>query len=383
MKAKNNPKKPNISIILPCRNEEKSLDFCLKEIKKIVKDNKIRAEIIVSDSSSDNSPKIAKKHKVILLKHDQEGYGAAYLKAFKIAKGKYIFMADADCTYDFKEIPNFLDYFEKGYDFVIGNRFKGKIEKGAMPWLHQYIGNPLFSFLFRLFFGIKIKDPHCGMRAIKKNILLKLNLKTKGMEFALEMIIKAAKNNLKIKELPINYYKRRGRSKLRSFSDGWRHLRFLLLYTPLFLFFIPGIILFALGLTAFVLLYLKPQEILGLKFYIHPMFLASLFIIVGYQLIFFSIFAKTYLMTELNEENRFLSKIYSFLTIEKGLLAGLVVSFFGILVFFFILSKWLKTGFGQLNEIKNSILGLTLIIIGIQTMFSTFMLSILGIKTKE
>jgi glycosyltransferase involved in cell wall biosynthesis len=378
--SKKRGEKIELTIILPCRNEEKSLGFCLKEIKKVIKNDKIKAEIIVSDSSSDKSPQIAKKHKVILLKHDREGYGSAYLEGFKIAKGKYIFMADADCTYNFKEIPLFLKYLRQGYDFVIGNRFGGKIEKEAMPWLHQYIGNPLFSFLLWLFFKIKIKDPHCGMRAIKKSALEKLNLQTKGMEFASEILIKTVKNNLKIKELPIDYYKRKGRSKLRSFSDGWKHLRFLLLYTPFFLFFIPGAFIFSTGLATLFLLYFTTPEFFGIKFYIHPMFFASLLTITGYQLIFFSIFAKTYLMTELKEKNKFLNKIYSYLTIEKGILTGLIISFLGILIFLLIFLKWLKTGFGQLNEIKNSVVALTLMTIGTQTIFSTFMLSVLGIK---
>ena len=183
---------PEISIILPCRNEAEALGFCLEQIKKTIRHNNIKTEIIVSDSSVDESPEIAKKAGVILVKHDKEGYGTAFLEALKFAKGKYIFMADADGTYDFKEIPNFFKYLRQGYDFVIGNRFAGKMEKGAMPYSHK-LGNPFLSGTLRLFFGSSIKDSHCGMRAISKKSLLEMDLQTTGMEFASEMVVSGFK----------------------------------------------------------------------------------------------------------------------------------------------------------------------------------------------
>lgn len=371
--------KPEISIILPCQNEEQALSFCLKEIKEVIKKNKLSAEIIVSDSSTDKSPKIAKKHKVILIKHDKDGYGAAYLEAFKKTKGKYIFMADADGTYEFSEIPNFLKYLKNGYDFVVGNRLEGKMEKGAMPYSHK-LGNPLLSGALRLFFGTSIKDSHCGMRAIKKSSLQKLNLQTTGMEFASEMVIRALKNNLKIKEIPVSYRKRKGKSKLKPYSDAWKHLRFMLLYSPLFLFFIPGFFMLLAGVLTMFWFYFGSPEILGIKLFYHPMFFSSLLMISGYQLIIFSAFAKTYSITHLKEESAFMNKIYKYLTIERASILGFLIIFFGFIIYFFILKKWLNSGFGELNEIKNSIVALTLITTGIQTIFSSFMLSILGIK---
>lgn len=373
--------KPEISIILPCQNEAEALPFCLKQIKKTIRENNLNAEIIVSDSSTDQSPEIAKKENVILLKHNKDGYGIAYLEAFKIANGKYIFMADADGTYDFNEAPNFLKYLEKGYDFVIGNRFAGKMEKGAMPYFHK-LGNPLLSGILRLFFGTSIKDSHCGMRAISKKSLEKLNLQTTGMEFASEMVIKVLKNNLKIKELPINYYKRKGKSKLKTFSDAWKHIRFMLLYSPLFLFFVPGIFMLLLGVLSMLWLYFGNPEIFGIKLFYHPMFFSALLIISGYQLIIFSLFAKTYLITHLKKKPGFMNKIYKYLTIERASIFGIIVILSGIIIYFLILVKWLKSGFSELNEIKNSIIALTLITLGIQTIFSSFMLSILGIKGK-
>ncbi|MFA5856452.1 MAG: glycosyltransferase family 2 protein [Candidatus Pacearchaeota archaeon] len=375
-------KSPEISIILPCRNEEKALPLCLKEIKEVIIKNKLSAEIIVSDSSTDSSPKIATKNKVILVKHDKEGYGNAYLEAYNVSKGKYIFMADADCTYDFNEIPRFINELKNGSDFIIGNRFSKKIQKESMSFSHRYIGNPILSGILRLFFGTKLKDAHSGMRAISKEALNKLNLKTTGMEFASEMIIKALKNNLKIKELPINYRKRQGMSKLNSFRDAWRHLRFMLLYSPLFLFFIPGIFLFFIGLSTLIWFYLSEPTILGIKLFYHPMFFSSLLTIIGYQLIIFSAFAKSYSITHLEEHSPIMEKLYKYITIEKASIIGIIGSLIGISLYAFIIYKWLNSGFGSLNEIKNSILALTLTVIGVQTIFSSFMLSILGIKEK-
>lgn len=371
-----------LSIILPCRNEELALPGCLKQIKETIKKNRIDAEIIVSDSSTDKSPEIAKKARVKLVKHDKEGYGLAYLEAFKEAKGKYIFMADCDGTYDFNEIPNFLKHLKQGYDLVIGDRFKGKMEKKSMPRLHKYLGNPVLSSLFRLFFSSKVRDIHCGMRAISKKALDRLNLKTAGMEFASEMILKAARNNLKIKEIPINYYKRKGKSKLSSFADGWRHLRFMLLYSPIFLFFIPGFILLLLGADLMAWFYFGSPKFLGITLYYHPMFIAALMVIAGYQLIIFSLFAKTYSVTHLGEPGPIINKLYNFITIEKASITGIIILAAGLAIYLNILVSWLNSGFGALNEIKNSILALTLTIIGIQTIFSSFMLSILGIKEK-
>ncbi len=370
--------KPELTIILPCQNEEKSLAFCLDSIKKL----KGNFEIIVSDSSEDSSPQIASNYHVKLLKHDKDGYGAAYLEAFRKAQGKYIFMADADGSYSFEDVPIFIEELKKGYDLVLGDRFSGRMEKGAMPFLHRYLGNPLLSSLLRIFFKNKIKDPHSGMRAVRKSFLEKLNLRTTGMEFASEMIIKAIKAKGRIKEIPIDYKKREGKSKLKSFSDGWRHLRFMLLYSPYFLFFLPGLIIFLLGAFTLGWFYFGTPHLFGLNFYIHPMFISSLLAVLGYQLIVFSLFAKTYSIVHLGEEDPKTEKIYRYLTIEKATFLGGSAVLLGLVILLVILFKWLKTDFGALNEIKNSIVALTLIILGFQTIFSSFILSILGIKEK-
>jgi glycosyltransferase involved in cell wall biosynthesis len=354
---------PEISIILPCRNEEQGLPFCLNEIKKVIKDlpaqagNNLSAEIIVSDSSVDKSPEIAlrfaqgkqENFNLVLLKHDKEGYGMAYLEAFKIAKGKYIFMADSDASYSFKEIPRFINELKGGWDMVIGNRFDGTLHDKAMTFSHRYIGNPILSFILRLFFKTKIRDSQCGMRAIKKDLLEKLNLQTTGMEFASEMIVKALKNDLKIKELPIDYFPRKGKSKMHSFKDAWRHIRFMLLYSPLYLFLLPGIIIFIFGIA---------------MYFLNHRYASSLLVITGYQLIIFSGFSKIYSITHLGEQDKILEKLFKYITIERAGVLGIVLVIAGFLVF------------------KNSILALNFMILGIQTVFSAFMLSILGIKEK-
>ena len=215
---------PKISIILPCRNEEEALPFCLKQLKEIILNNNLSAEIIVSDSSQDKSPEIANYHGAVLVKHDEKGYGLAYQEGIKVAKGIYIFMAGADNTYEFSDIIKFLNELENGFDFVIGNRFSGKMESFSMSKERQFIGNPILTLAINFLFNSKINDSQCGIRAIRKESFEKLNLKSKGMEFASEMIIKAIKNNLRIIELPTNYKRRIGQSKLNPILDGLRHI---------------------------------------------------------------------------------------------------------------------------------------------------------------
>ncbi len=379
-------KKKDLTIILPCRNEEKALPHCLKQIYYVLKNNNIDAEIIISDSSTDKSPDIAKKFSkyldIKLIKHNKEGYGNAYLSAFPHVSSEYVFMADADASYDFNEIPNFLEALKQNNDFIIGNRFSSKLKKEVMPWSHKYIGNPVLSGLLRLLYKTKIKDCHCGMRAIKTDSLKRLNLQTTGMEFASEMIVKALKNNLIIKQISITYKERIGKSKLKTISDGWRHLRFMLLYSPLFLFFIPGLFLFLIGISSLAWFYLKNPEILGFTFYIHPMFLSSILTLTGYQLVIFSAFAKTYSITHLKEKNPSFERLYKYITIERASILGILIILIGLLIYTTIFTKWMNSNFGELNEIKNSIIALTIITLGIQTIFSSFMLSILGIKEK-
>ncbi len=373
--------RPELSVVLPAQDEEKAIGQCLKQIKEVLAENSINGEIIVSDSSTDKTAEIAKSMGVKVICHGLNGYGRALLKGFNQASGQFIFMADADGSYDFRLIPDFLNEIKnKNLDLVIGNRFAGQIESNAMPTLHRYLGRIIFSNLSLLFFGQKVNDIHCGMRMIRANTLTKLNLKTSGMEFASEMIVKAFRQSLKLGQLPINYQPRLGQSKLKSARDGWRHLRFMLLYSPNFLFLLPGFIMFTLGIVTLVLLYFKKIALAGIVFQYHPMFVASLLVIIGYQLIIFSVFAKIYAHLNLNEKDDLIEYGLKHLSLEKSLLIGSIPLLAGILIFIVVLYDWLIAGLGELNAADSLIIGLTLIAVGTQTIFSSFMLSIIGIK---
>ena len=381
-------KEPYISVILPCLNEEKAIAFCLESINRVAKKENLNLEIIVVDNdSTDNSAKIVKeeaqKYGNIILEHEPiRGYGSAYLHGFSVAKGKYIFMADADTTYDFEDIPRFISKLEEGNDFVVGNRFSGMMEKNSMTFLHRKIGNPILSSLVKLFFNVKIHDIHCGARAISKEAALKLTLNTLGMEFASEMIVKASKEKLKVTEIPIKYKARIGESKLESFSDGWRHLRFILLYSPIVIFLIPGIILFLYGLISMIVLYIGNFSLFGIKLYFHPMFLSSLCMILGYELILFTSFSRIYAVTHLGDKDKIFTKIFKFVTLEKALLFGSLLTVISLLVFVSIFIGWIGNNMPSLDQTKNLIIALTLAVIGLQTITGAFMISILGIKEK-
>jgi len=332
-----------VSIVLPCRDEEKSVGICIKTIKDAMSKLKYSYEIIVSDSSKDKSASIAKKQGARVVKHNKVGYGNALLEGFNTAKGDIIVMADADNTYNFHEIPIFLEEIKQA-DFVIGSRFKGEINKGAMPILHKYIGNPALTFILRLLFGAKVSDAHCGFRAIKKSAFEKLGLRTPGMEFASEMIIKAVQKGLKIKEIPITYHRRIGKSKMNSFRDGWKHLRFMLLFSPTYLFFIPGSIIFLLGLLQIV----------------SNQYLGTALVVCGYQAIMLGLFSKTYAITRLGESDIITESIINNISIEKGIIISIILVVLSFLI-------------------KSQTLFLLILILGILSFFNVFFLSILGI----
>ncbi|MEY2702816.1 MAG: hypothetical protein RLY43_1454 [Bacteroidota bacterium] len=384
MEHKNQPK---LSIILPCYNEENSIENCIKNIVSELWD-KIDYEIVVVDNnSSDSSPLILDKIKTKLsnLKvyfEKKIGYGSACIKGLDSAQGKYLLLMDIDQTYPTNKILDFVKELDTDKDFVIGNRFTGNIEKNSMPALHQFIGNPLLSYVLRFFFKTKIRDSQCGMRAIRKSAYEKISLRTTGMEFASEMVIKVLKEKFKISEIAISYHPRIGESKLKSFRDGWRHLRFMLLYSPLYLFLAPGIILFLIGFISMITIYFTKINLAGIQLIAHPIFVSSLLMITGYQLIIFTGFAKSYAMTHFDEKNKSLEKFFKVFSLESAVSIGLGIIILGFVIYVFILQKWLNSNFGELNEIKNAVIGLTMIVLGVQTVASAFMMSIISIKEK-
>jgi glycosyltransferase involved in cell wall biosynthesis len=386
--SKNKSSNPDISIILPCLNEREALALCLADIQKVLQKEQLDAEIILVDNgSTDGSLEIAEKAQkniphLVVLTEPRRGYGSAYMRGLREAHGNYFFMADADHSYDFAEIPHFIERLKNGADLVVGNRFKGSIAKDAMPLHHRYLGNPLLSFLVKKLFGVRIGDIHCGMRAIRRDAYEKIILHTTGMEFASEMIVQAAKQGLQVEEIGIDYRQRIGESKLESFGDGWRHLRFILLYSPMYLFFIPGAALFGIGFISLTVLYFGTFTLFGIQFYVHPMFLSAVLVMLGYQIILFAGFSRIYAITHLGETDRRVQSLFNKITLERAGITGLTVTLVGGCLYLLIFLKWIHSGFGSLNEIKNSIVALTAVVVGMQTLFSAFMLSTLGIKER-
>lgn len=374
-----------VSVVIPCLNEQETIRTVIDKALLAFKQQKITGEVLVVDNgSTDDSARIAKNAGARVVVQPERGYGAAYLKGFDEAKGKYIVMADADDTYDMLDTPKFLEKLKQGNDFVIGSRFKGGIMPGSMPWLHRYIGNPILSFILNRFFKLNISDTHCGMRAMTKEALAKMKLQTTGMEFASEMIIKASKARLKIAEIPIKYYPRKGESKLRSFYDGWRHLRFMLMYSPTHLFMIPGGALLAFGLMALIALSFGDIRLGARSFGEHYMIVASAMAVLGFQIISIGIFAKQYSVSEhFEEQDTTINFLARWFNLERGLMLGLLFSVLALGLFVHILAKWIASGFGALEEIRSGILAMTLSIIGMQIIFSSFFLSMLGIRKRK
>jgi glycosyltransferase involved in cell wall biosynthesis len=379
-----------LSIIIPCLNEANSLGFCLEKAQNFLNDFDINGEIIVVDNgSTDDSLKIASTYNVRIINEVQKGYGRAIATGMKAADGKYLIMGDADDSYDFYPLMPFIEKLREGHDLVIGNRFKGGIKKGAMPFLHQYLGNPVLSFLGRLFFKIKIGDFLCGLRGLTKDCFNALDLRTIGMEFGPEMIVKAALHKKKMTEIPIILHpdKRNRSSHLKTWTDGWRNLRFLLLYSPKWLFLIPGLILIILGFILSVLLIKAPIDIEGKKLDIHTLVYTCGCIIIGFQFISFYIFSKLYGATHglLPFQEKFLLKFYTYFKLEKGILIGFLIFLLGVFFSFRSFIYWSNTGFGNLDPmvvLRWVIPSITLIILGIQIILSCFYLSIVSIKNR-
>ena len=374
-----------VSVVLPCLNEEQTIGECVNKIKEVFVREGIKGEIIVADNGSlDRSAEIARSLGAVVVFESQRGYGAAYLRGLKEVKGKYIIIGDSDNTYDFFDIPKFLAALKQGYDFVIGSRFKGRILKGAMSWSHRYIGNPILSGICRVFFRTRLSDIHCGMRAFTFEAYRKMQLMTLGMEFATEMVVSALMNNLKIQEIPINYHLRKGESKLMPLADAWRHIRFMLLFCPVWLYFVPGMTGFILGMGGLLILARGPFLFLGHYWDIHVMVLSSIVCILSYQVLHLGVYAHTYALRQgFLKYDRLTLFFKRHFNLERGILLGGFFFIFGIGINAFIFIEWLQKHFGALYRIRESILAMTLIVIGLQTVFSSFFISLLFIERKR
>ena len=370
-----------VTVVIPCLNEAESIERCVAAARSALEAGGLAGEVVVADNGSDDgSPDLARDAGARVVHEPRKGYGSAYLAGFAAARGEYIVMADADLTYDFGEIPRFVARLDEGAELVMGDRMKG-IQPGAMPWLHRYIGNPVLTGILNLFFRTGVRDAHCGMRALRRDVLPRLDLRTTGMEFASEMVIRAGKAQLDIEELPIDYHPREGESKLSSFRDGWRHLRFLLVHSPNWLFIIPGAAMALLGVfvAATVLLQI---DVLGREWDLHSMVAGALLMIVGTQVLALGLCAHAYGTYFMGEKDPWFDRMRSRLRLEHGLMLGGTVVAGGLVISAVILGTWVDRGFGALSEERLAVFAATLIIVGIQIFFSSFLLSILGLRRR-
>ena len=367
---------PEVSVVMPSLNEGGTIERCIEKVKRVFNDNHISGEIIVADNSTDKTAEIAKSLGATVITPEKRGYGNAYLAGLQYAKGDFIVIADSDGTYDLSEVPKFLEPLMKcEADFVIGNRLGGEILKNAMPWHHRYIGNPLLTKILNRLFKIKISDAHCGMRAFTREAYEKMDLRTGGMEFASEMVVEAARKNLKIKEVPITYYPRITPSKLHSFNDGWRHLRFMMLYKPIPFLFVPGLLVFLLGLLLSLTILLRGNAETS---HMHSLIFGSILVIIGFQTIAIGIYMKAYAVVHgLCEKEGFIKKLLGYHSLEKEIVTGAMLLLLGLVLGIKVLFTWINVGFGSLSEIENAAIAMLLAAIGIQTIFTGIFLSVL------
>lgn len=372
---------PLVSVVIPCLNEAENIESCVKAALGAIERMGIPGEVVVADNNSeDDSARLAQEAGARVVIERRRGYGSAYLAGFAASTGRYIVMADADLTYDFDEIPHFVEELQAGAELVMGDRMDN-IQPGAMPWLHRYIGNPILTGLLNLFFRTGISDAHCGMRALRREVLPRLDLRTTGMEFASEMVIRASKENLRIAEFPIEYHPRGGESKLSSFRDGWRHLRFLLVHSPNHLFIFPGAVLAGLG-TLIVVLVGAGLDFFGRAWGVHALIGGALLMIVGTQVLALGLCAHAYGTYFMGEQDPWFDRMRARFRLEHGLLLGGAFVLIGLVMGGLILATWISHGFGSLADEHLAVIAASLLIVGIQIFFSSFLLSILGLRRR-
>ncbi|HUZ77597.1 MAG TPA: glycosyltransferase family 2 protein [Chloroflexota bacterium] len=374
--------RPVVSVVIPCLNERETIGICVSKARQAFDDLGITGEVVVSDNgSTDGSAEIAARGGAVVVHARERGYGNAYLAGFRAAQGGVLLMGDADDTYDFSRVGDFLAALTDGCEFVNGSRLRGTILPGSMPWLHRYIGNPLLSGMLNAFFHTGFSDAYCGMRAFTRDAYDRIRPRSSGMEFALEMIINAAKAGLRSTEIPITYYPRRGESKLRSLKDGWRSLRFMLLYSPTHLFVIPGLAALLAGLLLMLSLLFGRPVVAGHPLGNHSMLLGALLTILGVQVLAIGLQAGTHSLAErFDKDNALLALFYRCFNLERGLLIGGLLVAAGSAVYLYLLVLWWSSGFGPLFQERPAIAALVLVVVGVQIIMSAFFGSLLGLK---
>ncbi|GGA72995.1 dolichol-P-glucose synthetase [Edaphobacter acidisoli] len=378
-----------VTILMPCLNEAETLAFCVRQAVAALRDNNVSGEVLVADNgSTDGSQQIAVAEGARVVPVAIRGYGAALIAGIEDARGKYVLMADADASYDFGHLPRFLAKLEEGNDLVMGNRFSGEIKPGAMPPLHRYLGNPVLSFIGRLFFGVPVRDFHCGIRAMRRDAIRSLNLKTTGMEFASEMVVRSSLSGLRIAEVPTTLSPD-GRSRpphLRTWRDGWRHLRFLLLFSPRWLFFYPGVITFFVGLLISLWLIAGPRTVGHWTFDVDTLTYALGLVLIGAHISVFAVSAKVFGTKEgFLRPNPQFERVFQYINLEVGLLFGCALLLVGLATLGYAISIWHAADFGNLSAqrmLRLTLPSATCLMLGIEAIFGSFFLSLLGMNRR-
>jgi hypothetical protein len=378
------PAAPEISVVIPCLNEEEAVGAVVDQAWEGIHASGRPGEVIVVDNAStDRSADVAAEHGAIVVREERPGYGSAYLAGLAVARGDFIVMGDADETYPMRDLAPFVERLAAGDDLVMGSRFEGTIHGEAMPWLNRHVGNPILTGLLNVLFGVKISDAHCGMRAVRRDALETLDLHSTGMEFASEMVFKAFRRKLRVSEIPIDYYPRVGESKLNRFGDAWRHVRFMLLYSPSWLYFVPGVILLALGVVGALALAAGPVTVLGRTWQIHSLFLCMFAILLGTQVVQLGIFARAFAAAHPGESDALVERARKRLRLEHGLAGGGILLLAGVVTLLVIFVSWAIDGFGALSHEYATAVGFTFVALGTQVILGSFFLGLLTMRTTE
>jgi glycosyltransferase involved in cell wall biosynthesis len=380
------PEAVEVSIVMPCLNEAETLAKCIQKAQRAIDQDGLAAEVIVADNgSTDGSQAIARERGARVVPVARKGYGSALIGGIDAARGRFVIMGDADDSYDFTAIGPLITRLRAGSDLVVGNRFMGGIDAGAMPWSHRWVGNPILTLISRLFFHTPVGDMHCGLRGIRKDAYERLRLRATGMEFASEMVIKASLKRMRITEVPVTLQPD-GRSRpphLRTWRDGWRHLRFMLLFSPRWLFLYPGLALFAGGMVLSAILLGGPVHVGALRLDIHTLLVASFLSLIGYQLVLFAIFTKIFaIQSGFHPPYPPLESVSRYVTLEVGLAVGALMAVAGVIALVVAVASWGAVGFGSLNPsltMREVIPAVVLLALGTQTVFASFFISILSI----
>jgi len=375
------PSTRRVSVLIPCLDEAETIAECVTSAREVLQENGLEGEVIVVDNgSTDGSGELARSAGAVVVAEPRRGYGSAYLAGLAAASGDYIVMVDADLTYDFREIPRFVDELDGGAQLVVGNRFGG-VQPGAMSLLSR-VGNPLLSGFLNVLHRTNIRDVHCGMRALRREVLPVLNLRTVGMEFASEMVIRATREQLDVRELPIELHPRVGTSKLSPFSDGWRHLRLILVYNPNFLFVLPGALMLAAGSLITLLVFVE-VPIFGRGLYTHSLIIGCLLILLGVQAIGLGLCARAFGVYFISDRDQLFQRLRARFRLEHGLVLAAVIGGAGAVLFAVVIGRWAADGFGTLSEERLAILAATMIAVGAQVFFTSFLLAILGLRRRR